>query len=303
MTMTSACVTQLSGGQVSEMDFRDSSVKSPPFNDRIEEKYQVDLNENEVAALWRDLRSFLKPYGLFPVQEITSVGSVYFDNKDCDLLRYSLLGRLMLVRLRVYETYGRYPQRVSEFWVETKTAKDGRRQKRRFRLNRQALLDFLEGKDADESVLDFNRQEPDKGLLRDLYRESQETVLTMGVKPMLLVAVKRVAFQGEVERLSIDWDVKYYSVTPAVFGFYSWRDLVEPPAGRADKVILELKYLQGDVPDWFRILQQRYSIYRREYLKPVEGMGFLFRGPLSDHKEAQRLLPMIKAYMVNSQLG
>jgi VTC domain-containing protein len=296
-------MVQVSGGQAAEIDLPDSSTKSPPFNDRIEEKYQAGISENQVAALWRDLRSFLSPYGIDPVQEITSVGSVYFDNKDCDLLRYSLLGRLMLVRLRVYEVYGRYPKPISEFWVETKTGRDGRRQKRRFRLNKRALLDFLEGREPGESVFNLNRHEAEKGCLLDLYRESQETVLTMGVKPMLLVACKRVAFQGEVERLSIDWDVKYYNVTPAVFDLYSWRDLIEAPAGKAEKVILELKYLEGDIPEWFPILQQKYSVYRREYLKPVEGMGFLFRGPLNDHKEAKRLLPMIDAYLVNSQLA
>ena len=231
------------------------------------------------------------------------MGSVYFDNKDCDLLRYSLLGRLMLVRLRVYEAYGRYPEPLSAFWVEVKTAKDGRRQKKRFRLNKSALLDFLEGKDAGESVFSSNRHEANKDLVRDLYRESQETVLTMGVKPMLMVVYKRVAFQSEVERLSIDWDLKYYNVTRGVYDLYSWKDLIEPPTGKADKVILELKYLQGDVPNWFHILQQRYPIRRREYLKPVEGMGFLFRGPLGRHKEANRLLPMIDAYLVSSQLG
>jgi VTC domain-containing protein len=301
--MAGSYMTQLSGGQASEMDFRDAAMKRRTFNDRIEEKYQVDISENEVAGLWRDLNSFLRPYGLVPVQEITSVGSVYFDNKDCDLLRYSLLGRLMLVRLRVYEAYGRYPEPLSAFWVEVKTAKDGRRQKKRFRLNKSALLDFLEGKDAGESVFSSNRHEANKDLVRDLYRESQETVLTMGVKPMLMVVYKRVAFQSEVERLSIDWDLKYYNVTTAVYDLYSWKDLIEPPTGKADKVILELKYLQGDVPNWFHILQQKYPIRRREYLKPVEGMGFLFRGPLGRHKEANRLLPMIDAYMVSSQLG
>jgi hypothetical protein len=293
----------LSGRQASETDSRNSSRECPPFNDRIEEKYQVGISESGVAGLWRDLSSFLRPFGLAPVQEITSVGSVYFDNKSCDLLRYCLLGRLMLVRLRVYEVYGRYPEPLTEFWVEVKTAKNDRRQKRRFLLNKSALLDFLEGKDPGEGVFGSIRRESDERRARDLYRETQETVLTMGIRPMLLVTYKRVAFQSEAERLSIDWDLKYYNVTTTVYDLYSWKDMVEPPAGKSDNIILELKYLQGDVPNWFHVLQQRYSIRRREYLKPVEGMGFLFRGPLSGHEEANRLLPMIDAYMGSSQLG
>ncbi|HSE85121.1 MAG TPA: VTC domain-containing protein [Candidatus Binatia bacterium] len=276
-------------------------MKNQTFNDRIEDKYQVGISESEVAGLWRDLRSFLGPHGLVPVQEITSVGSVYFDNKDCDLLRYSLLGRLMLVRVRSYEMYGRRPEPINEYWVEVKTAADQRRKKRRFRLNKGALLEFLEGKDAGESVFDYNGYNVKPDLIRDLYRETQETVFTMGLQPLLLVVYKRVAFQSEVERLSIDWDMQYHYVTNDVFDYDSWKYLVAKPAGKSDKVILEMKYLHGGVPAWFHELQQKHPIQRREYLKPIEGMGFLFQGPLRHHKEANYFLPMIKAYIANSE--
>jgi hypothetical protein len=273
------------------------------FNDRIEKKYQVGISESEVAGLWRDLSSFLGSHGLAPVQEITSVGSVYFDNKDCDLLRYSLFGRLMLVRVRSYETYGRPPEPITGYWMEVKTAADGRRKKRRFRLPKSALLEFLEGRDAGESVFDYNRHNARRDVIGDLYRETQETVFTLGLQPILLVTYKRVAFQSQVERLCIDWDVQYHYVTRNVFDYDSWKYLVEKPAGKGDKVILEMKYLQGDVPTWFSELQRRYPIREREYLKPIEGMGFLFAGPLKHHKEANSFLGMIGAYMASSQLG
>jgi len=276
-------------------------MKNSVFNDRIEKKYQVGISESEVAGLWRDLSSFLGLYGLAPVQEITSVGSVYFDNKDCDFLRYSLFDRLMLVRVRTYEMYGHPPEPITGYWVEVKTAADQRRKKKRFRLTKSALLEFLEGRDAGESVFDYNRHDAERDVIRDLYRETQETVLTMGLKPILLVIYKRIAFQSEVERLSIDWDVQYHNVTTNIFDYDSWKYRVEQPAGKTDKVILEMKYLQGGVPNWFGELQRRYPICKREYLKPVEGMGFLFQGPLKHHKEANSLLRMIEAYMANSQ--
>ena len=50
----------------------------PAFNDRAERKYQIDIDENEVADLWRDLKPFLGEYELVPVQEITSVGQRVF---------------------------------------------------------------------------------------------------------------------------------------------------------------------------------------------------------------------------------
>ena len=277
-------------------------MKKPFFNDRIEKKYQVGISESEVANLWLDLRSFLGPYGLAPVQEITSVGSVYFDNKDCDLLRYSLFGRLMLVRVRTYEIYGRPPKPITKYWVEVKTAAGDRRKKKRFPLTKSTLLEFLEGRDAGESVFDYNSNCAERDVLRDLYRETQETVLTFGLKPVLLVIYKRVAFQSEVERLSIDWDVQYHYVTN-VFDYSSWKYLVEEPAGKGDKVILEMKYLRGGGPAWFSELQRRYPIREREYLKPIEGMGFLFQGSLKQHKEANSFRRMIDAYMASSRLG
>ena len=276
-------------------------MRNSNFDTRIEKKYQVGIAESGVAELWRFLNGLLRPYGLVPVQEITSVGSVYYDNRSCDLLRYSLLGRLFIVRVRAYETYGRPPEPLSEYWVEVKTAAGDLRKKKRFPLTKRGLVEFLEGKEPGESLFGSNGNGAAGNGACELYRETQETVFTMGLKPVLLVACKRVAFQSSSERLSIDWDVKYYPVSANVFECDSWKDIVEEPAGRADKVIMEVKSLRGGIPEWLNELQQRYPIRRREYLKPIEGMGFLFHGPLSYHQEAKTFSAMIESYMINSE--
>ena len=276
---------------------------APAFNDRVEKKFQLGIEEAEVATLWRDLRSLLKPYGFEAAQEITSVGSVYFDNKDCDLLRFTLFGHLMLFRTRVYELYGRTPEPISQYWVEVKTAQGARRRKRRFPLSKAALFEFLEGKEwSQQGHQGFQIYDPEFG---QSYRASQETVLTMGLKPTLLVKCKRVAFQGETARISIDWDVEYYSAATNIYNFNSWKYLGAPfIIGKAGKVILELKCLRDEgVPAWFAELSRHYEIWQREYLKPVEGMKCLFEGPMKEHKEAKYFLPLINAYMQNSLLG
>ncbi len=138
----------------------------------------------------------------------------------------------------------------------------------------------------------------------ELYRAGQETVLTMGLQPILLVTCKRIAFQSDTCRLSIDWDVQYYHAPISVYAADSWKYLAEPSAGRAGKVILEMKCLVDEgVPAWFSELQQRYPIWQREYLKPIEGMGFLFKGPLKNHRRANYFIPLINAYMESSLLG
>ena len=278
-------------------------VNVPVFKDRIERKYQLGVKDSEVANLWREIGSILAPYGMAPVQEITSVGSVYFDNKDYDLLRYSLDDRLFLVRLRAYELYGRPPEAISEYWVEVKTANDERRSKRRFRLTRTQLQTFLDGGDPDQIVIQMNRRDHNSNELKKLYRDSQEIVLTLGLKPFILIVYKRVAFQNENERLSIDWDVLYYNVSGEVYDFSSWKDPIIPAAGRSGAVILEVKYLHGSLPVWFSELQQRYPIRERECLKTLEAMGILFHGDLRQHRQADYFRPRIDAYMADTHPG
>jgi len=276
-------------------------MKVPVFSDRIEKKYQMEIDEANVASLWRELVSFLAPYGLAPVQEIVSVGSVYFDNKDYDLLHYSLLGRLMLFRIRAYELFGRPFEPIKEYWVEVKTAQGERRRKRRFRLTKGALVDFLDGKEPQSSVFDCNKDDVTEDDLRKLYAETQESIFTMGLEPFILVNYKRIAFQSEAERLSIDWDVEYFPVSTEVYDHCSWKDIPEPSVGKANKVILELKYLHGSIPEWFADLRRKYPIREKEFLKTLEGMGFVFQGPLRDHRKANSFIPLIDAYMVGSQ--
>jgi len=161
----------------------------------------------------------------------------------------------------------------------------------------------LQGGDAGERVFDYNKDDASPELIHKLYRETQESIFTMGLKPFILVNYKRIAFQNETERLSIDWDVEYYPVTTAVYDYSSWKDMVEKPVGKADKVILELKYLHGTVPAWFAELRRKYPVREREFLKTLEGMGFVFQGPLKNHQKANSFLPMIDAYMANRRLA
>jgi len=277
---------------------------APAFNDRVEKKYQIGIDESHVTELWREMAALLRPYGIPPVQEITSVGSVYFDNRDCDLLRFSLLGHLMLFRTRAYETFGQSPEAISRYWVEVKTARGARRIKKRFPLAKSELLKFLEVEELSSNFSGSGEPSFDAGCYAELYREARETLVTMGLQPMLLITCKRLAFQGAAERVSIDWDVKYYSTTPNVYEQPSWKYLVQSPVGTANKVILETKLLGDNVePLWFAELQRRFPVRAREFLKPIEGMGYLFAGPLQHHKEASYFAPRIADYMAGSLLG
>jgi len=155
-------------------------ARNPIYIDRVERKYLVDMDEGEMAGFFRDLTSFLAPYGLDPVQEITNVGTCYFDNRDFDLLRYILLIRRchILVRLRAYEYYDRPPEPISEYWMEVKIRDADRRRKRRFRLKKLTLRDFLNGQDVVEKVVEENRAEAKPEAIRKLFSETRETFFT-----------------------------------------------------------------------------------------------------------------------------
>src|SRR5918992_2883463 len=164
-------------------------MKGPIYQDRIERNYQLGVREAGVADLWRDLSDYLPRNGLIPLYEITCVGSVYFDNRDFDLTRYTILNgdRHILVRIRAYENYGEFPKPISDYWIEVKIRDKERWRKKRFRLARAHLPEFLRGRDGEQSVLDYEQNGIDPEAVRNLYRETQETVLTTGLKPMLLV--------------------------------------------------------------------------------------------------------------------
>ena len=273
-------------------------MKGPIYQDRTERNYEVGISQDGVAGLWRELRDCLPKYGLNPIYEITSVGTVYFDNRDYDLTRFTVVngGRHLLVRLRTYENFGESPKPISEYWVEVKIREKERWRKKRFRLNRADLPAFLEGRDGGRSVLDYNQNGVGPEVIRNLYREAQEIVLTMGLKPIFLLTYKRMAFQNEIERLSLDSDIQYYHVGADVYSYDSWKYPVEKPAGKSKKTILEVKHPQDRLPVWIPALEKRYPIRETGFLKFVEGMGFLFKGPLRYHKAANSFLRMKDAY-------
>jgi VTC domain-containing protein len=237
------------------------------------------------------------------VQEITNVATVYFDNKDYDLLRYILLIRRthILFRLRAYEYYDRPPEPISEYWMEVKIRNADRRRKKRFRLKRSTLQNFLDGRDIMEKVVEENREEADAETIGKLYAEMRETYFTWGLRPALFVNYKRIAFQSRSERLSLDWDIQYYPADDNLYGRDSWKYPVETSAGKAKQIVMELKYPQGTLPSWIANLETNFPVVERNYVKPVDGMGFLFAGPLKDHPEAQSFLRMIKAYNAETQ--
>jgi len=277
-------------------------MHGPIYQDRIERNYQLAVDDGEIASVWRKLSQYLSKLGLEPIHAITCVGSVYFENRDFDLTRYALLngGHHILVRLRTYENYGEIPTSISDYWVEVKIREKDRWRKKRFRIQRPDLADFLNGQDVVERVMGYN-QDCAPEVIHDLYRETQETLLTTGIQPVLLQTYRRVSFQNDTYRVCLDSNIQSYHVNADVFAQDSWKYLAHKPAGKSKKTILEFKYPQSAFPIWLKDLEARFPIWRTNFSKYVEGMGFLFAGPLRDHRESIFFRPRIGVYIANSE--
>ncbi|MBI4488324.1 MAG: VTC domain-containing protein [Deltaproteobacteria bacterium] len=274
-------------------------MKSPVYMDRIEKKYEVGISQNSLPDLWRDVSRYVPLHEFTPGQQITWVNSVYFDNKDFDLLRLGLLNLRdnIHVRLRTYE-YDSYPsQPISNYWLEMKIKREEVRRKKRLRIEREALKAFLNGKDVGGWILDCNLESADPENIRSSYREIRHTIFNLDLKPTLLVTYKRVAFQNGSERLSLDWDIHYYHIGLHVYRYPSWRDIARTLAVKADRVLLELKCPGGASPAWFGELGRNYPLREiRHYSKFNEGMSYLFPDLFKHYAESNYCLQMIKAY-------
>lgn len=274
-------------------------MDEPNFQDRIERNYEIALGNDGVATVWRQLTNFFSQYGLRPTNEITGVGTVYFDNRDYDLMRYTILNpaRRMLVRLRTYENYGEVPKPISHYWFEIKTKGLNQWTKKRLKLDRPELSGFLTGACARRKSSHNQRNGAHLEDVSEFYREIQELVITMGLSPFFLITYKRLALANEKdERVSLDWDLQYYHVDGNVLGYDSWKYPLVDPIAKSRKTILEIKHSRSNPPGWITDLEKNIAVEETGFLKFVEGMGFLFRGPLKNHPEANYFLRLIEAY-------
>jgi len=114
------------------------------------------------------------------------------------------------------------------------------------------------------------------------------------------ISINRRALGAADEPLDLI-HIEYFPVSTEDYDHCSWKDIAQQSVGKANKVILELKYLHGSIPEWFADLRRKYPIREKEFLKTLEGMGFVFQGPLRDHRKANSFIPLIDAYMVGSQ--
>jgi len=179
--------------------------------------------------------------------------------------------------------------------MELKIKKGEITKKDRLKLEWRDLQGLLAGRTIDRRVLDSNRSRVSPEACKRLYAEIQNIIAEKGLKPVLLVTYERMAFENGSERLTVDWDIRYYKVESPVPRLKSLEHVSKTPVDCERTLTLELKY-SGELPSWMLDLRQKYPIcYRSPYSKLVRGMKALLKGPLKCRQDSDLLLGMIYA--------
>lgn len=265
------------------------------YLERTERKFEVGIGKESLPSLCADVSRYIPLHEFVPGQQITHNNTIYFDSEDCLLLRSGLLNKLDHIRIRArkYEYESLDPQLY--YWLEFRIRKGDVRRKQRLKLEGKHLRRLLAGEKIDPKVLEYNRPHADPKACRALYGEIQNTIVGNGLRPVLWVAYQRAAFENGLERVTVDWDIRYYHVGPPVFRYKSLKNLKKKPAGREKTMVLELKY-SGDLPSWMSDLQQKYPIRCSDlFSKLVMGMKALLEGPLKSRAGSGSLLRLISA--------
>lgn len=269
---------------------------NPIYLERMERKFEVGISKETLPALWADLSRYIPLHEFIPGQQITYNSTIYFDSEDCFLLRRGLLNRYDHFRIRARKYEYDSTSSPGTYWLELKMRKEDIRRKQRLELEGRDLQGLLEGKEIGGRVLDYNHAHADSEVCGQVYREIQDIIITKGLKPFLLVSYKRVAFENREERLSIDWDIRYYHVGSPVFSSKCLKDFPDRPAGYDAAMVLELKYT-GEIPSWMSDLQGKYPIwYRSTFSKLDRGMKALLEGPLKARGDSGFLLELMHAH-------
>lgn len=273
-------------------------MRNQTYLERSERKFEVGVGKESLPALWREVSCYVPLQEFVSGQPMTDNNTIYLDSEDFLLFRAGLLNRYDHIRIRArkYEYGSTSLAGASDYWLELKVRKGDIRKKQRLKLEGQDFQRLLAGIDIERSVLDYNRAYADLKECLKLYRQIQDLIIYKGLKPLLLVSYKRVAFENEKERLSIDWDIRYYHIGSSIFGYQCLKNFPQEPAGYDQAVVLEFKYTD-EFPSWMSELQGKFPIwYRSSFSKLDRGMKAVLEGPLRHRSDSESLIKMMHAY-------
>jgi hypothetical protein len=213
---------------------------------RLRREFKLVLETDEAEALCARLAAALEG----EVPPPTRITSVYFDRPGYPLARRALRTPWDCLKVRTKEYVPDLgAEGVERVVLEVKRERHGVTQKRRVWVPRARFAEVLEGG------------------VRLL-----PLIAGGSLRPSLAVTYQRHVYQcSRVWRVTVDRDICFHQVTPqlALDGRRLDARRLGPPRARDERVVVEVKHLEEELPEWLGALRQEG---RPAYSKFAEGM-------------------------------
>jgi len=201
---------------------------------RSEKKYLPGSNRYHLTL--QKVKRFVPVYMFRKDHPVTNVRTTYFDNDSFDTY-YDWLNREP-IRYKVrYRQYGYDGKFSDEVWMELKVRNYAISQKKRFRIKREHIEEFISGQDVLREVISENKKNRD---IIDTYASIQGYIVSNRLKPIFTVEYKRISFQPSEDsdvRITLDKNI-------------TMRNLLTGKVAKDNRVVLETKVSGPHTPFW-----------------------------------------------------
>ena len=258
-----------------------NTIKKQTSFKRVETKFLT--SKRNLDTILNYCQAYSKLHYLDPKTQFTLIDSVYFDSDSADFFKhhFSKLERRYKVRVRRYGPDGVWSK--TNPLLEIKKKENGVTIKERFYINDEIYKRVLDSKEITLfDVKSLSEINPDLSVekLKQNIKTLNYLVETYKIHPAVKISYKRLAFEKDNFRVTLDTDVNNQvlskvsasvnnSIAPEV------RDRVESlidSYSNSDDVIMELKH-QEIIPEWCERMLQELNLSKTSFSKYCWGMG------------------------------
>ncbi len=247
---------------------------------RLEDKYL--LSEQDYNELLPLLQLYMINASPVINTQFTLIESVYYDNKNLDVLSEYLNQNLVRSKMRTrrYAPNGLFS---SDIFLEVKSKTNGVSQKSRFQISSLDLEQINSGQllESSEKINSLNSNIPTEKLNRRLDRVNQ-FITNKSIKPSCRVSYKRVAFEIGSLRVTLDKNIKFLQllniskeVKSDILNNLIWKKTLEQTQNAYSNgtCILEVKH-DGNIPRWLKLFLQARSLNETGFSKYCFAMSY-----------------------------
>jgi hypothetical protein len=223
---------------------------------RKERKYLID--EFACEQLKMRVSEFLIKKRFKKTNDISFVKSVYLDS-DCWRAYYDHKNRKkkrFKVRIRKYGINGK------KYFVELKEKVNGITHKRRFKIKKKWIEEFLNGEDIFPKLQKYNNKIACCQLL-DIYDAIKGKIESCRLKPVIQIEYQRESFEdvNKIVRITFDRNLRFEAFENSFM-----KPVREFHIYPLNGIIMETKTIRKR-PDWLKVLISEYGLKKQSFSK------------------------------------